>query len=257
MPEAAEAQQTPYVFEGLYNFRDVGGLRIGDHTQTRFGMLYRSDAFADVTVADIDFLLDELEVRRVIDLRADRERDADEVRPFAGREVEYRDRPIDGGIDNAIETAAAGERLAYRYLGYLDHARESVASAVKDLAEPGSPPTIVHCRAGKDRTGVVIAVVLCLLGVDNQTIARDYALTSIGMPKILARLRESALYSANVERLPGGMYFAEETTMVRFLELAAERHGSLEAWALASGITNDEIGKLRANLRTEGESDAR
>lgn len=246
-PEVAE-----FEFEGLYNFRDVGGLRAADGAGTRRGVLFRSDAFGNLTEADAAILLADLGIERLIDLRADREVDVETPTLLHKGGVEVRRRPIDNGPGNTIESAPAGERLAFRYLDYLDYAAASVVGVIRDLAEPDPRVTIVHCRAGKDRTGVAIAAVLSLLGVSPEDIARDYALTSIGMPKIMARLRESPIYSANVNRLPEEMYSSEAITMLQFLEAVQSRFGGFEQWSLSLGVTQIELAALRKNLTAHG-----
>jgi hypothetical protein len=240
--------RAPYIFEGIYNFRNLGDLVLDNHTRTKSGVLFRSDAFGDVTVKDIYHLEQTLGITRLIDLRSDSEIAAEKPTPFIGRGIDYRHRPIE--IDPAIarKFAPAGEKLAYRYLEYIEHSGKSIIAAVKDLAESKSKVTVVHCRAGKDRTGVVIAVVLSLLEVSSRNISRDYAITSFAMPRILELLRESPFYAANANRLPDEMHTAEESTMIRFLELICNRHGSVELWALKNGLTRDEILNLKKNL---------
>lgn len=243
-----EQRATAFAFDGLYNFRDIGGLDLADGGHTRAGVLYRSDAFGNLTEPDAQVLLSELGVKRLLDLRADREVDAETPTLLNEAGVEVRRRPIDNGPGNAIESAPSGERLAFRYLEYLDYAASSIVEVIRDLAEPEDQVTIVHCRAGKDRTGVVIAVVLSLLGVNADDIALDYALTTIGMPKIMARLRESPVYSTNVNRLPDEMYSSEAVTMHQFLDAVAAKFGGFEQWALGQSVTADELASLRRNL---------
>lgn len=238
-------------FEGLYNFRDIGGLKTADGAETKKRLLYRSDAFGNLTEDDANFLLAELSIERLIDLRADREVDAEVPTRVHVDNVEVQRRPIDNGPGTAIESAPAGERLAFRYLEYLEYASSSIVGVIRDLAEPDQKITIMHCRAGKDRTGVVAATVLSLVGVTPDEIARDYALTSIGMPKIMARLRESPVYQVNVNRLPDEMYSSEEITMQQFLKVAAERYGSLTEWSVAQGVTSLELDALKENLITK------
>jgi Protein tyrosine/serine phosphatase len=235
-------------FEGLYNFRDIGGLETEDGAQSRKNVVYRSDAFGNLTEADAHVLLSDLNVERLIDLRADREVEAESPTLIHVDSVEIRRRPIDNGPGTAIESAPAGERLAFRYLEYLEYASSSIVGVIRDLAEPEQKVTIMHCRAGKDRTGVAVATVLSLIGVIPDEIVRDYALTSIGMPKIMARLRESPVYQNNVNRLPEEMYSSKEVTMRQFLKVVADRHGSLTEWSLAHGVSADELAALKANL---------
>ena len=239
---------TEFNFEGLFNFRDLSGLSPKSAQTIKSRVLFRSDAFGDTTVNDVQKLLDELQINRVLDLRTDREILSETTSPMLREGVSYRRRPIDSGPGNAIENAAPGNRLAHRYLEYFNYGRESILSTVRDMSEEGEWRTVMHCRAGKDRTGVVIAVLLSLLGVPNKQIAEDYSLTALAMPQIMTRLRQSPTYKDNVNKLPDEMYSATEETMLNFLELAAKEVGTFESWLLANGITHSEINQLRKNL---------
>jgi len=243
----SNSRETRYIFDGLYNFRDFGGLS-GDGGKVKHGILFRSDAFGDASERDISILLKEIGINRILDLRTDREISAEKPTPMIEMGIDYRRRIIDSGPGSAIENAPAGERLAYRYMEYFGFGRDSIISVVKDLSEDNSWKTVIHCRAGKDRTGVIAAVVLGILGVSEEEISKDYALTGLAMPKIMERLRQSPTYSANVSRLPEEMYSAVSETMGTFIKFVSEKFGSFENWALNNGVTGDEIRRLRSNL---------
>jgi len=239
---------TEHVFEGLFNFRDVGGLTTERAEGIKRNVLFRSDAFGDASEGDVQRLMEDFCINRVIDLRTDREVTSENPSPILKDGVSYRRRVIDSGPGSAIENAPPGGRLALRYLQYFDYGRESIVSAVRDLSEIGEWRTVIHCRAGKDRTGVVTAAVLGLLGVSNEDIAEDYSLTALAMPQIMNRLRQSPTYSENVKKLPDEMYSATKETMLKFLELARQELGSFESWMLSNGVTSIEIDQLRKNL---------
>jgi protein-tyrosine phosphatase len=239
---------TEYGFEGLFNFRDLSGLGLSSVQAIKSRVVFRSDAFGDTTQNDVQRLLGELQINRVLDLRTDREVVSETPSPMLREGISYRRRPIDSGPGSAIENAAPGNRLAHRYLEYFDYGRESILSIVRDISEEGEWRTVIHCRAGKDRTGVVIAVLLSLLGVSDEEIAEDYSLTALAMPQIMTRLRQSPTYKDNVKKLPDEMYSATQETMLNFLGLAAKELGTFESWLLANGITADEINQLRKNL---------
>lgn len=243
----SSSRETRHVFDGLYNFRDFGGLT-GESGKIKHGVLFRSDAFGDATERDIAILLKDLGINRILDLRTEREVAAEKPTPMIELGIEYRRRIIDSGPGSAIENAPAGERLAYRYMEYFGYGRDSIVSVLKDLSEEGNWKTVIHCRAGKDRTGVIAAVVLGILGVSEEEISQDYALTGLAMPKIMERLRQSPTYSANVSRLPEEMYSAVSETMRTFIQFVSKKFGTFENWALNNGVTSDEIRRLRSNL---------
>ncbi|CAM8628055.1 TpbA-like domain containing protein [Candidatus Planktophila versatilis] len=239
---------TEHAFQGLFNFRDMSGLTVSQGQNIKSNVLFRSDSFEDATETDVQRLLNVYRINRVIDLRTDRELANEKPSPLSRDGVSYRHRVIDSGPGSAIENAPPGSRLALRYVEYFDYAKESIVSAVRDLAEEGSWRTVMHCRAGKDRTGVVTAVVLKLLGVSNDEIAEDYSLTALAMPEIMSRLRQNPTYAENVKKLPDEMYSATKETMLKFLDLASTELGTFESWLLSNGVTSQEIDQLRSNL---------
>lgn len=244
----SEVGTSTRLFDGVYNFRDIGGLPAGEGRRTRRGVLYRSDAFIDASPGDVDHVVLTLGIRRVVDLRAARESDADSASAWIAAGVETQFLPVDRGPGKAIEAREEGDRLSYRYMEYLIDASDSFVAVVRDFVGPAPVPTIVHCRVGKDRTGVALAVLLGLAGVPAPAIAADYAVTSAAMPKLLERLAASDVYRENVSKLPPEMYSAEASTMVRFLELVDERFGGMAEWARVQGFTDDERQQVRENL---------
>ena len=242
-----EAATRDHVFEGVFNFRDVGGIAAGRARRVRRGILYRSDALSDASVADLGHVFHRLGVRRVIDLRAERELAGEPVDTVVAEGIARYHRPIDRGPGNAIEGAPEGERLAYRYLEYLEASADAVTASIRDFAGDDTV-TLVHCRAGKDRTGVVLAALLSVAGASDSDIAADYALTAQAMPAILARLAASATYSENVRKLPPEMYSAEDSTMRSFLALVQHRCGGFAQWARAHGVSDNELAAVRETL---------
>ena len=237
-----------YRFEALHNFRDLGGLRAADGKNIRRGLLFRSDSFHEASAADVRLLLHGVGLTCIIDLRAEHEVAGEGTNPLIPSTVSRRHFPIDGGAGGAIESAPPGGVLVARYLEYLrDHA-PSLIGAVRAIADAVPAPTAVHCRVGKDRTGVVIALILASVGVAMEDIAADYALTAGAMVKILARLRASSTYAANVGLLPGEVYECEAGTMVSFLRELERQHGGATMWLLDNGLPESSLAALRAHL---------
>lgn len=238
---------TEHAFDGLLNFRDLGGLPARDGGRIRPGRVFRSDAFDDASPADIRHISDDLGIGAVVDLRALREL-GEKPHPLLVHGVVWLHCPIDSGPGTAIESAPAGERLSFRYAEYLDHSAASIVTTLRHLASRDAPPTVIHCKAGKDRTAVTVAILLSLLGVPDHEIVADYAITATNMPRILERLKLSPTYSENVSRLPAEMYSAEAITMESFLAHIAQRHGSAEKWASEQGFQEDSVHALYVNL---------
>jgi hypothetical protein len=237
-----------HVLQSVHNFRDLGGLATGDGRRTKSGVFFRSDSFHAASPADIDHLFRRVGLATVIDLRSAPEVAADRTNPLVPASVRYQHLPIAGGPGGSIEGAPSGLRLATRYMEYLDQHGPSVAGAVKALANANGAPSVVHCRAGKDRTGVVVAVVLSTLGVAPEAIAADYALTTIAMRKIMDELTASAHYAANVKRLPPEMYSSEAPTMTAFLGMVEDRHGGAVRWLVDNGVPPATLQTLKRVL---------
>lgn len=236
----------PTAVEGLYNFREVGGATTGG-ARLAPGLLYRSDSWHEAGVAEVRRLTTDIGIRTIIDLRATHEAETDGVSPHVPDSVTYRHLPMDRGAGTAVEGGRSGELVAARYLEYLRLCAPSIVGAVRLLADEATGPAVVHCRVGKDRTGTVIAMTLAAVGIERRAIVEDYAMTTANMPRIMARLRASPVYRANVERLPAEMYSAEASTMELFLD-HLDRAGGAAGWLIDNGLTPGELAALRERL---------
>src|SRR5690349_8901550 len=156
-----------------YNLRDIGDYPTGSGARTRWGRLFRSDA-ARFTG---DRQLTDLGLRTVIDLRDDVEVVALPTGLTAFVPTVLR-RPLDPrALLGALDTGSS-DPLGELYVAMIRERGRRLAEIVTDLAAPGALPALVHCAAGKDRTGVVIALVLSAIGVPDDVVATDYALTA-------------------------------------------------------------------------------
>ena len=236
-------------FSSTYNFRDVGGYTGLDGRTVRWRRLFRSDALHRLGEADAEAFA-QLGVRTVIDLR----------RPFEieryGRVAErygldYHNPVIEHVDWEEIEhhEDVLHERwLADRYLNFAEDGRQGILSSLRLIADPVTAPVIVHCMAGKDRTGTVCALVLSLLGVCDQDIAADYALTTTAMARLTAYLLEKdpATVQGNEH-----MFDSPEGAMLTFLDDLRALHGSVEGYVRDIGLTESEITSMRDNLLTD------
>ncbi len=173
-------------FEGVQNFRDLGGYRVAGGGHTRWGRLFRADSLHKLTAAD-QRAFDQLGLRVVVDLRGDRER-ATHPNPIAfavqvpitGRPPATDDRTPDASDRERAELAASadGERvLRDLYVGMLEHSPALFHRIFSSFAGRHGLPAVFHCHAGKDRTGVVAALTLLALGVSEADVLEDYVLT--------------------------------------------------------------------------------
>ena len=254
--------------QGAVNARDVGGLPTVDGATIRPGALIRSASLGHLTDADVRHLVSDLGVRRVVDLRTDIEVDRDGPGPMhAQPDVVVHHLSLYPDTGDRTETPAGpaaespdpllpwqGERFATThspvvaaYLRYLEQRPDSVVAALRAIAEPAGA-TLVHCAAGKDRTGMVVALALTVAGVPRELVAADYAHTQSQIAAIVGHLARSDLYGYEVgqpEKIPP----ASAAVMVAVLEAVDTDLGGVLAWLARHGWTDADTERLRDKLR--------
>ncbi|MFI5718608.1 tyrosine-protein phosphatase [Nocardia sp. NPDC051750] len=251
------ASDTPCIrslpLHGAVNARDLGGLRTDDGRTVRRLRVIRSDSLHELRDDDISFLLDRCGLATVVDLRA-----ADEIR-VDGRGVlpdtvrAYRHVHVTGGSRLRLDLAqvTAEDTMFAHYLGYLEHSSAAIVEVLGLLAEPEDLPALVHCAAGKDRTGVVIALLLGVLGVRADEIVADYAASAVNADRLrdrAGRTRSVRDRGVDVTGLPAWVFAAEAATMHRFLEHMDTEFGGITEWATAAGLDATTRRQLAANL---------
>jgi len=240
-------------WDGCLNVRDLGGLPTEDGGETRFGSVIRADSIGMLTEAGWDALVGS-GVTRIVNLRSEFEMTDDRER---GAEVEFVDIPIFGGLDEshwtevqALSAGAAthGEAQRLVYLHFLEHCRPQFLAAVAAVAGAPDGAVVVHCHGGKDRTGIVVALMLRLAGVPIPAIAEDYALSAARLaPRHEAWLASAADEEerARIERIAATPYEA----MQGVLEAVEERYGGVEAYLRDGGMAPATIAAARARIR--------
>jgi protein tyrosine/serine phosphatase len=229
-------------FANLLNFRDLGGLTTGDGRTVARRRLYRSDDLAGLSGDDSQdrARFAALGIRTVIDLRRPTEvAQRGRVPDLAG--LAYHNLYLVHPFWPAADYATVAERVVYlveRYLEMTADGGEAIGAALRLIAEAEAAPAVVHCVAGKDRTGVVSALVLSLLGVDDHTVAEDYALSESGERAYRARRGEP----------PSEYMISPPAAMLRVLADLRTEHGSVEAYVKSIGVTDDHIKAMRAHL---------
>jgi protein-tyrosine phosphatase len=228
----------------LVNLRDVGGLRTADGRRLRTGLLYRGDSVQDITEAEADVLVDTLGVRYVIDLRTGPEAVQQGRGPLADRPVSYLNIPL---VDVDGPTGPPGRVILDQYIDHL-HRDPNLPIAVEVVAGAVRCPTLVHCAAGKDRTGLTMLLVELLCGVTPEDAKADFLATAANMDAICTRLRRWPRYARNMERLSAEVYRCEESSVVGLIEELERRYGSAEEWARAMQVPWQSVDLLRERL---------
>ena len=241
---------------GVLNFRDLGGLPTTDGRCTRRGVVYRSDALEELTDEDVRLFHEDMNVTCVVDLRAHVETGGGRPRWASDASVDFVNLPMSDGWSDygVLDDSGRHTLMARKYISYLDEAGANVAAALRRIARNGpEAATVVHCALGKDRTGVVVALLLSIVGVTTEAIVADYMQTAVNVDRLMERVAANDVYMERMRTNPAEVYRAEEHTIRLFLEAVEERFGGTVAWALDNGLEQDDLAGLRAVL-VEGAS---
>ena len=248
--------------DGAVNVRDLGALATDDGRATVPGRLLRGDNLQDLSPLDVKKLVTGLGVTTVVDLRSPYEVRSEgpgpltrvdgvrhvylSVLPELGEGTDSADALAIRRRDGAMSRYPDDLRCGY-YLGYLEDRPDRVVTAVRSIADaPGA--ALVNCAAGKDRTGVVIALALTAAGVTRAAVVADYAASGERMGAILDRLRASHTYAADIDSTPAAEQRPRPETMAAFLAQLDVGHGGVTGWLAGHGFGPDELGRLRAKL---------
>jgi protein-tyrosine phosphatase len=236
-------------FDGLVNFRDLGGHRTVGGATTRHGRIFRSDSVHKATADDIDRLLD-LGVRRVVDLRTDHERETDGTAHGRHGDIEVHSVAL---LDSTVPHEA-GEQidLGTIYLHILRNRGKVLIEAVRLLVTVDGA-AVFQCTAGKDRTGVVAAVILSAVGVPDEHIVADYERSAKAMPALIAWYRANLpdapiVTRADAADASGRMLTASAEFMLPFLAALRDEYGSAERYLLDNGLEAPDLHSLRLRL---------
>ncbi len=247
--------------EGAVNARDLGGLPAEDGRRTLGGRLLRADNLQDLSPADVAKLVRDIGVTTVVDLRSSAELASEGPAPLdAVPGVRHAHHPVIPELGSATDAVAGAllTRIQDRsrfpddptcghYLGYLEDRPDQVVAALQSIARDRGA-ALVHCAAGKDRTGVVVAFALTAAGVRPDAVIADYAATGDRIEAILARLRRSRTYARDIDSQPAVPHVARPETMAAFLQQMDARYGGAARWLADHGFADDDLRLLRVKL---------
>ncbi len=236
-------------FEGCVNFRDLGGYRTTDGRAVAWRRLFRADGLNRLTSGDRTRLVD-LGLTTVIDLRTRDEAEQRGSFPVDDVPVRYVGLPLTDVLP-ATEDLPDWKEAAYvatRYGAMVSEGGPVLTEAIHVLASGDSLPAVMHCSAGKDRTGVLSALVLAFLGVPDETIVEDYALSAAAMGRLLDRLKAEYPEAADqVERYAPAILHVVPETMEQFLAALRLEYGTYDELAVALGVV-EAMDRLRATV---------
>jgi protein-tyrosine phosphatase len=234
--------------DGTINLRDLGGYPTSDQRETRWGVLLRSGNLDQVPLASQTALIN-YGVNTVIDLRDEWEQ-AGYPNVFTdSAQVKYHNLPFVGdGADALRQQMEDAPDLASIYILALEHRKSQIRRIIEQIANKPSGCAIIHCVSGKDRTGLIAALVLGALGVVEETIIQDYTLTE----KYLDRQRQQWIEQANsdeetLKRLKRDMS-ANAQNLRDTLAYLKANYGDLLGYLQAIRISDQTLQQLRSAL---------
>jgi protein-tyrosine phosphatase len=241
--------------EGTLNVRDIGGYVTHDGRVVARRKVLRGDAVHMVDDQGRE-LLTQLPLRTSIDLRELDERTSAPDRLNADAQLIsiplFTYRQDDDELVDRAQFSTLDD--VYRFL--VSQRGPAVAEVLRQLAQPATMPALVHCTGGKDRTGVVIALLLSLLGVPDDVIARDYEATSLFLTPafheaILARAEAAGQDRESFVAMLG----CESYLIYGVLSTVRATHGDVESYLVAHGLSTEEVGRLREMLLEDGDGE--
>jgi len=232
----------------LFNLRDLGGYAGAEGRTVRWRRLFRADGLQRMADEDVHGLA-ALGIRTVVDLRRP---DEVEIKRLRVDDIAYHHhsvQPEDWDISTYDDEIGSARFLADRYLDMTSRRADAVGEVLRLIAAPSNAPLAFHCAAGKDRTGVVAALTLSLLGVSDADVAADYALSSAATERWLewARVNRPEIVDQALI-LPSPWLIAPAGAIMHFLVDLRERHGSVEAFAASVGVDAAAVDEMRSHL---------
>jgi protein-tyrosine phosphatase len=237
---------------GPLNFRDLGGYLTESGRQVRWRTLFRADGLQYVTPADVDTLRP-YALRTVIDLRSRGEIEARgqfpiESYPLALHHLAVIDQTWDLE-DSALRELDDIEFIRSRYAIMLDEGAQQFADAFRHLAAPDALPAVFHCAAGKDRTGLLAALLLGSVGVGHDDIVSDYALTALVTRQLFERVAaRSPEMAERLRHAPKALFSADPAAMRATLADVDRIHGSISNYLRHIGVEPNTITRLQETL---------
>lgn len=251
LPDLASDPVRLVALEAVHNFRDLGGYATSDGRITKWRTLFRADGLYRLTPSDIE-VLEPLGLKTVIDLRSDAELDERGRFPVDVHPVVFHHLPI-------VDTTWAGierpkyERdedfLIWAYQEMLTVGAPRFALAFDALAEADALPAVFHCAAGKDRTGLLAALLLGSLGVSRDDIVADYVLTVEGMARFqIWAAREWPEWAERMAKMPPAFHAALPDAMRHIVDELCAEHGTIRNYVRSIGVSDDTVATLESVL---------
>lgn len=245
--------------DGAINFRDIGGYKTADGQRVRTGRIYRSGALSSLSTAGLE-QLGKLGIKLVCDLRSlEEQTDAPDKLPADPAPqylhlpllaAENRRQRISALFFNRSQFAAMMPDMYTRVI--VDGNAHLYGDILRRLANEDNLPTIIHCTAGKDRTGIAVMLILSLLGVPEEVILADYSLSNIYYNSFLEfgrhAIKAIAWTGVTAEDIQP-LFISNPVYLKAAIDHIQRKYGSVENYLRsAAGVNNELQAKIKANL---------
>jgi protein-tyrosine phosphatase len=251
LPDVGAHPDRLVALSAVHNFRDLGGYPTANGRTTKWRTLFRADGLNRLTAADLEVVRG-FGLRTVIDLRTDNElkrhgRFPQDRHPVDFHQLSVLDQTWDQMVRPDFEDPA--DFLHWAYTKMLVSGAVNFANAITTLAAPEALPAVFHCAAGKDRTGILAALLLGSLGVPHDYIAADYGLTAAGIARMRAWAeREMPENFREMAETPSAFFAALPRAMSHLLADITEEYGDVRSFVLRLGVSEESLHVLADGL---------
>ena len=240
-------------FEKVINFRDLGGYRTRDGRTVAWRRVFRSAELRHMSGNDLEKLRGEIGLTSVLDLRNSYEVEHQGRGLLGEAGFKYYNVPFisgDGGPEPRIPSYEGFHSMGefYVHLVRQNGFNRQVLAALEIVADPDNHPLVFHCAAGKDRTGILAAVILGILDVSDDDIQQDYCLSAFHMEMVRNRLKNAPKLSADVPELPDFAWEATQESMALLLSALRREYGSMKDYLSIHGAAPSLPERLRKAL---------
>jgi len=247
-----DAYSRHIAFDAILNFRDLGGYPTRDGRTVAWRRLFRSGEFRHMTENDLRRLTADIGLTSVIDLRSGPEVTQHGIDRMARAGIRYHNVSFISGGNREEDERLLKELTSmgefYLYLVRRSEFGGRIVRALEIIAGAENHPLVFHCAMGKDRTGILAAVLLGLLGVEDKDIIEDYVLSTPAAEEFDRRMRSNPEIAGEVAKLPGYLFQATPESMSLFLSTLRREYGSIRDYVRLQGAGPSLVERLEQIL---------
>jgi protein-tyrosine phosphatase len=241
-------------FEEIINFRDIGGYPARNGRTVAWRRVFRSGEFHHMTENDLNRLTGEIGLNSVLDLRSSTEVEGHGIGRLAEADIRYHNVSFIAGADREEDERLFKEcnNMGDFYLHIVRHREfgRRIVAALKIIANPANHPLVFHCAVGKDRTGIMAAMLLSVIGVGDVDIIKDYSLSAPYIKELLRKIKNDPEIKKAIKPLPDYFWEADPESMALFLSTMQGKYGSIKDYLYAQGMERSLPQRLEDVLLT-------